>query len=47
MFPVIGVAPVTIVMAIGAAAALGPRGGGVPTVRAVRMSIVNGLRTVG
>jgi putative ABC transport system permease protein len=47
MFPVIGVAPVTIILAIGAAALCGLAAAAAPTVRAVRMSIVNGLRTVG
>ena len=47
MFPVIGVAPVTIVVALAAAALCGVAAAAAPTVRAVRLSIVNGLRTVG
>jgi putative ABC transport system permease protein len=47
MFPVIGVAPVTVVLALGAAALCGLAAAAAPTVRAVRVSIVNGLRTVG
>ena len=46
-FPVINVAPITIVLALGAAALCGVAAAALPTVRAVRLSIVNGLRTVG
>ncbi len=47
MFPVIGVSSVTIVLALSAAALCGLAAAAMPTVRAVRLSIVNGLRTVG
>jgi putative ABC transport system permease protein len=47
MFPVIGVAPLTIVMALAAAGLCGVIAATAPTIRAVRLSIVNGLRTVG
>ena len=46
-FPVINVAPITIVLALLAAAICGVAAAALPTVRAVRLSIVNGLRTVG
>jgi putative ABC transport system permease protein len=47
MFPVIKVAPLTIVLGLAAAALCGVAAATVPTIRAVRLSIVNGLRTVG
>ncbi|HEY6807803.1 MAG TPA: FtsX-like permease family protein [Gemmatimonadales bacterium] len=47
MFPVIGVSSFTIALALGAAALCGLAAAAAPTVRAVRLSIVNGLRTVG
>jgi putative ABC transport system permease protein len=47
MFPVIGVSAFTIVLALGAAALCGLAAAAAPTVRAIRVSIVNGLRTVG
>lgn len=47
MFPVINVAPLTIVLGLVAAALCGVAAATVPTIRAVRLSIVNGLRTVG
>jgi putative ABC transport system permease protein len=47
MFPVINVAPLTIVLGLAAAALCGVAAATVPTIRAVRLSIVNGLRTVG
>jgi putative ABC transport system permease protein len=47
MFPVIGVSAVTIVMALIAAGLCGVIAATPPTIRAVRLSIVNGLRTVG
>ena len=47
MFPVIGVAPVTIALALTAAGLCGIAAAAAPTIRAVRLSIVNGLRTVG
>jgi putative ABC transport system permease protein len=47
MFPVIAVAPVTIALALTAAGLCGIAAAVAPTVRAVRLPIVNGLRTVG
>lgn len=46
-FPVIRVEPITIVLALGAAALSGLAAGALPTARVVRTSIVNGLRTIG
>ncbi|HXH63306.1 MAG TPA: FtsX-like permease family protein [Gemmatimonadales bacterium] len=46
-FPVIGVAPITIVMALLAAAICGLAAGVAPALRAAKMPIVAGLRTVG
>lgn len=47
MFPVINVSTITIVLALLLAALCGIAAAIAPTVRAVRMPIVNGLRTVG
>jgi putative ABC transport system permease protein len=47
MFPVIGVAPVTIALALATAALCSVAAAVAPTIRAVRLPIVNGLRTVG
>ena len=47
MFPVIGVSGVTIGLALGLAALCGLAAAIAPTLRVVRLSIVNGLRTVG
>lgn len=47
MFPVIAIAPVTIALALVAAGLCGVAAATAPAVRAARLSIVNGLRTVG
>jgi putative ABC transport system permease protein len=47
MFPVIGVSAFTAVLVIGVAAVAGLVAAVLPAMRAVRLSIVNGLRTVG
>jgi putative ABC transport system permease protein len=46
-FPVIGVAPITVVLALLAAAVCGLAAGAAPALRAAKMPIVAGLRTVG
>src|SRR4029077_13799434 len=46
-FPVIRVEPVTIALALCAALLAGLAAAAVPTVRAIRMPIVNGLRMIG
>ena len=47
MFPVVSVSPMTIVLVLLAATLCGLAAGVMPTIRAVRLPIVNGLRTVG
>ena len=47
MFPVIGVSVLTVVLVLAVAALSGLAAAALPAVRAVRLSIVNGLRTVG
>lgn len=47
MFPVIGVSTFTVITALAAAGLCGVIAATAPTIRAVRLSIVNGLRTVG
>ena len=46
-FPVIVVAPITVVLALIAAGVCGLAAGAAPALRAARMPIVSGLRTVG
>jgi putative ABC transport system permease protein len=46
-FPVIGVSPVTVVLALATAGLCGLAAGIAPALRAAKMPIVTGLRTVG